>query len=149
MYSWVCVGGDWQFQQMCSMRWQRDIYFACSIWHVWMLPCILSWCEVIARDVQPRWNHSLLSLLHQYQNVFLTNREKQQEWWRYPVGCFVLIFIFSSRLLWLTMRAEQTQTIHPFSICHNRNLTDMHTTTQHHWSYHWNLRSSSSSKETV
>lgn len=73
VFTSTCVGGDWQFQQMCSMHWQHDIYFACSIWHVWMLPCILSRCEVIARDVHPRWNHSLLSFLHQYQNVFVTN----------------------------------------------------------------------------
>lgn len=65
------VGVDWQFQQMCRLRWQHDIYFAWSIWHVCTLPCILSWCEVIARDVQPHWNHSPLSLVQQYENVFL------------------------------------------------------------------------------
>lgn len=107
----MCVGGDWQFQQMCSVLWQHDIYFACSIWHVWMLPCILSWCEVIARDVQPRWNHSLLSLLQQqYQNVSLINSKTGAL--KYIVSYFVSIFIFWFKVPRLTVRAEQTNNVY-------------------------------------
>lgn len=109
----TCVGGDWQFQQMCSMHWQHDIYFACSIWHVWMLPCIwcpshqdiiLSWCEVIARDVHPRWDHSLLSFLHQYQNVFLTNGKNSKTDTQISFQFSFFFFLFS--ILWLTASAN-------------------------------------------
>lgn len=109
-----CVGEDWQFQQMCSMRWQHGIYFACSIWHVWMLPCILSWCEMIARDIQPCWNHSLLSLRHQYQNFFLPNTEKRHDWCTDMSLSLVSFhnFLFSFRILWLTEGSEQTNAKH-------------------------------------
>lgn len=126
IHEYVCGEGDWQFQQMCSMRWQHDIYFACSIWHVWMLPCILSWCEVIARDVQPRWNHSMLSLLHQYQSISLTNRGKQQNWCtEMPWQSFYFSFyslINGPLINWMRELVYQKLNVHPFLFCQNLKL---------------------------
>lgn len=69
---------DWQFEQMCSAHWQHDIHFTWSIWHVWVPPCILSWCAEIEKYEQPHSNHSLLSRLHQYENVFISYRKKNK-----------------------------------------------------------------------
>ena len=111
----VCVGvceERGSSQQMCSMRWQHDVYFACSIWHVWVLPCILSRCEVMARDARPPRIRSLVvSAASTSQRLPRQLREKRAAAaaLRRPcqLFCFSDSYFFSFRFLWAT---EQTKT---------------------------------------
>lgn len=128
----MCVGGDWQFQQMCSMRWQHDIYFACSIWHVWMLLCILSRCEVIAR----RWAASLeplpvVSPTSISKRLPYKQGKKQHER-RTEIPCHLFCFNFHFLILVPLIDWEHwtnTKRTSIFSFCQNLDLTLWHNTT--------------------
>lgn len=119
-YVCVCVWEEiGSSQQMCSMRWQHDVYFACSIWHVWMLPCILSRCEVMARDAQPPRDHSprRLRRINIPTSSLLTKGETSS-----VVSCFVFPTLILSHWGSFERPSEHRQTVPSISLL-SQNLT--------------------------